>query len=153
MPRRTYVFAHDDGRVSKRTSDREYTHAVVGRRNLDAQRHAIEEGRKAFRYGWELARRQATAGVGKPWREPSWGRQYLVTPHDLRVALELLEKYPTADDYATACVAAQFGALGEGDAGAEEVLQWSASERAARDALGRYLARYKGVRVVEVQPL
>lgn len=150
MPRRTYVFAHDDGRVSRRTSDREYTHAVVGRRNLVAQRHAIDEGRKSFKRGWEINRLKVEAGVGKPWKEPSWGKQYIVTPHELGEALEFLKKYPTADDYADACVAAQFGELGDGDAGEEEVLQWSTSERSARDALSRYLARYRAVRVVPV---
>lgn len=153
MARRTYVYAHADGRVSKRTSDREYTHAVIGRRNLAGERARVDaEARPLFRKGWEGAARKVEVGVGGEWMPASRGRQFIVTLHDFKEAQALLAKHPTPESYVDACVTAQYGDL-QGDAAEEEVLQWSTSERAAHESLGRYLARYKGVQVVEVQPL
>lgn len=146
MPRRTYVFAHDDGRVSKRTSDREYTHAVVGRRDLAGMRSAMERNHLFHAQTWKAFKHRVDVGPGGPWQPPSRGKVWTVSPHEYKEALDFIASYPTADDFH----AAQVASVGEGDAGAEEVLQWSASERAAREALGRYLARYRAVRVVPV---
>lgn len=149
MPRRTYAFAHEDGRISKRTSEKEYTHAVVGCRDLAGMRGAVLHSTEFHRQTWDGMRRRADDGVGNEWQSPGRGRLYVVSMHDFKEARQFLQQYPTADAYIEFKVAE----VGEGDEGDEEVLQWSQTERAAKAALGRYLARYRNVRVVEVRAI
>jgi hypothetical protein len=127
MPKTKFTFTHADGRVSTRTSARTYTHVVVGRVNLVAERAAVE---KDDRWGssWDYSAEQTLIEVGQPM---SPGKPHLMDKRLSDEHRDFLAENPDRAAYIAKCKQKQLDDLaeryGEGDKSPELVLQWSGS--------------------------
>jgi hypothetical protein len=129
MAKTTFTFTHDDGRVSKRRTERTYTHVVVARPDVAAMRDAAQARPYLVRHAQDY--------------------RYLATKPGAAIVAEFGSEQGYVDAKVAAHLAAidkKFGA--DVMAGPEEVLQWSMSEANARKASIRQF--YTAVRVAPV---
>jgi hypothetical protein len=134
MPKKL-TFTHDDGRVSTRSSDRPYTHVIVGRVDLVAARQNLVESQRSGE-SWDYSHDMAKIKVG----ERMWAdRPYLMSEADAAKYADFMATNPDRAAYVEkrrqeglAQLAKQHGT---GDKSPEYVLQWSMSAANAMKAL------------------
>jgi hypothetical protein len=134
MPKKL-TFTHDDGRVSKRSSDRPYTHVIVGRVDLVAARRSVVENQRAGE-GWDYNHTMAQVKVG----ERMWAdRPYLMGEVDAAKYADFMAANPDRAAYIEKCRLAGLAQIekqhGTGDKSPEYVLQWSMSAANAAKAV------------------
>lgn len=126
-----HTFTHDDGRVSTRNSTgRIYTHVIVGCPDLAALRI------------------QAQSPAVAKMHKDNW--DYMLTQEKYKAEVR---KYDGQAAYVAACIEAGLDRInkrGLGDAGEEEVLQWSMSHANAVKAIGTWSKHYVNIAVREV---
>ncbi|WP_175771824.1 hypothetical protein [Burkholderia ambifaria] len=148
MAKKKFSFTTAEGAVETRTSERAYTHVVLGRRNLvqARARAASAAERKMHAVNYDYYRNYAETDVGQPYP----GRQWTTNQADHDAAVQLIAEYPTVEAYIEAKVEqviARINDEGTGDAGPEIVLQWSQSLRAAQASVSGHAKWHVGVRV------
>lgn len=132
MPKKL-KFTHADGSVSKRLTDRIYTHVVVGRVDLVKMRAStIEHSQAQAGDSWDSHHRMAKIPVGaKKWPDAPW----LMTQADVDTNAAFAAAHPDRDVYLAQRQQAALDALakryGTGDKSQELLLQWSQSKENA----------------------
>jgi len=136
MAKNKFSFTTAEGKVETRSSDRVYTHIVVGRDNLAAERAQAQnaDSVKYLRNAYAYRKNCASVEVGAMYP----GEKFPVDAEMHALATACLAQYPTVDDYVKDKTAEQLARIGEADAGPQRVLQWSMSHRAAINSLGKW---------------
>ncbi|WP_109479098.1 hypothetical protein [Paraburkholderia sp. C35] len=141
-----FTFTTADGITATRTSERPYTHVVVGRRDNVRERKAVrsKHGYHMENYAWWALVAATPVGEVPP------GGYAKVTQKNIDGVRETLDAYADAQAYADATIASELAALGDGDTGPLTVLQWSMSENAAHRAVGGFSKIFLDVHVLPV---
>jgi hypothetical protein len=146
---------------SKRTSDRPYTHALVGRVDVAAARRAAVSAGwdESDRTNYAFYRKLHDVGVGGVWSHTR-GYEHKVDQRDYDGAKKIIDAHPTLDGYLLARREDRLNQLNEkygatSQAGPLVVLQWSMSAANAAKAEGTWRSQrgYIAVRVVECVPV
>ena len=148
---------------SKRTSERTYTHAVIGRRDgrcsavAYAADMAVNEPRSRKWDGkhWDDYQRAAKATVGQPYRNPN-GFLVEARDYEVRIGSEFIAANPDRDAYVEAQAAGRQAYLARLQASTPselQVLQWSMSFQNAMKSVASHQKHHSEVRVVECQPV
>lgn len=161
MPKTTYTVPEVPG--SKRTSERPYTHAVIGRRDprMSAIHRAADLARSEAKYKkwdgkhWDDYQRASVAVVGQQYLNHN---NFWVEARDYNVELgqKFIEANPTRQGYIDSKSAERFAAveaMKAGTPGDLHVLQWSMSLQNAMKAVGTHTKHNSDVRVVECVPV
>lgn len=153
MAKTTYTAPEVPG--SSRSSERPYTHAVVGRRNIAALRAYAPESAE-YSHGkqtYDYYSKQVQVGAGNSYLYKTGEcRPFMVTvkQEDYDRGVAFLAENPDRAAYVAKKLAERMAELGTEDAGPLQVLQWSMSHANADKATGTFLNKgYVGVRVVE----
>lgn len=157
MTKTTY---HVPGFAGTRTSERPYTHALVGVRNLKAGREMLVQVQEQDKRDHAYYAKVAAMQPGELNRFVSNGRamSYTVNATDVAKARDVIEKYGTnAEAYAKARAAERLAAYvklhGTEDFSAPLVLQWSMSMANAAKAISSWQKRgFYAVHIAECQP-
>lgn len=142
---------------SKRTSHRNYTHAIIGCRDGKvlaastlAERRKNDQSRWNSKH-WYDEKRAADATVGQPYKNHN-GFSVIAQEYNVRFGKEFIAKYPTVESY-LAKLKQDFddmiAKLQAEPLGTLEVLQWSMSADNARKALGSWSKSHSHLEVVE----
>jgi len=152
MAKTKFKFTHADGSVSTRSSDRQYTHVVVGRIDLAIQRENctdLDRGRSQ----WDFTAKMANVDVEMP-DVPTIA--HLNALQRNLEDKEFVAKYPDREAYAQARLQESLDYLAErygtGDKSNEIVLQWSASETSAQKGAQQKAKYFIDVAVKSVDP-
>lgn len=143
-------FSHKtvDGIIETRTSDRPYTHVVVGRRDIAAFRRFVASATEHKRHQAEYRYLRLCASVEPGAQYPEGGFAVSRESHERGKAT--IAQYPAEHAYIEAKIAERVAELGEADKGPEVVLQWSMSERAACKSISTHSTWNTDVRVLPI---
>jgi hypothetical protein len=145
---------------SGRSSERPYSHAIVGRYNphlVAAKARATHaknaaQSRRWDAKNWNDWKRSSEATVGQLYRNHN-GFMVEAKDYEVRIGKEFMAKYPTLESYLAHLESEHQGrlaALDAGQIGELQVLQWSMSHKNAVKAAGSFADTYSDLRVVEV---
>lgn len=161
MAKTTYTVPQVPG--SRRTSERPYTHAVIGR--ADSRMSAIScaedlaknEGkyRKWDAKDWDDRKRESEATAGQLYRNRN-GFMVEAKAWLIESGAEFIGKNPDRAAYVAACAAhrqQRLEKLKAGTAGELGVLQWSMSEANARKSLTTWSHHHSDLHVVPCVPV
>lgn len=161
MPKTTYTVPAVPG--SSRTSERPYTHAIVGRDSpaLQAAHRAADFKANAAKYArwdaklWHDNKRLAQCPSGGMYLNSNG---YLTTPSDavIKIGTDFIASFPTPEGYLAYLKAQREADVARGTAapdGELAVLQWSMSYANAWKAHGTWCKTHVDVRVVECVPV
>ncbi|MCU1483139.1 MAG: hypothetical protein JWQ19_3925 [Subtercola sp.] len=141
-----FTFTTAEGKVETRTSERVYTHIVVGRDNLAALRAQAQNAASVASLKDEYTFRKNCASVNVGEKYP--GRSYEVDAAMHASATACMAQYSTVDEYVKAKIAEHLTRIGDADAGPQRVLQWSMTHRAALGAVGKWQKWHVDVQVI-----
>lgn len=118
-----------DGSIATRSTAREYTCVLMGRRNFKATREAImsDSFSKSHGKNFDFFKSVVTAGVGRYLP----GLSYPVTERNFKDAEIALEGVSTRDEYISRDRNKALSLIPEGDLGQLVVLSWSATLQSA----------------------
>lgn len=144
---------------STRTSERPYTHAVVGARNLVLARAQVPEYAEYMAGDtFDTRTRQVQTGAGNSYLYKSQagsGRPFMVkvSQEDFDKAVAFLAEHPDRAAYLAQDIAKRLALIGTADEGPLMVLQWSMSHKNALAKVGEHSKYHSSVRVVECVPI
>jgi hypothetical protein len=148
---------------SRRTSERPYTHAVIGyydQARMVAHQRAENAANRAKNIRWETKswndwKRVAAVKAGDMYVNHN-GYRVAASQGTIDIATGFMAKHPTLEGY-LAHLDAEFNAHMEEalakENGSMVVLRWSSSAKNAAKGMSEFDNRYSGLRVVECVPV
>lgn len=152
MAKTIFTYTHADSRISTRSSNRVYTHVVVGCLNLVAERLKVEQDDSAAT-SWDYSARQAATEIGQPMHP---GSPFPLDKRSSDEARAFVAQHPDRDAYIAMVKKQRLDYInerhGEGDKSPEYVLQWSMSEHNAEKGANQARKHWIDVAVRPVDP-
>lgn len=157
MAKTTYTVPEIPG--SYRTSERPYSHAVIGRRSgklsaITTEAHYKATATQSKRWdtkSWNDWKRASEATVGQLYRNHN-NVMVVARDYEVEIGQKFMAENPTLEGYLEKLAAAHakhVAALKASPDGELCVLQWSMSHKNAFKALGTFAKHYIDLRVVE----